>query len=153
VELHTLSSSHYRTSFEGRPKGRKKLKGLAILATNRKKDLDEAFLRRLRFVVEFPLPGVAERLRIWRSVIPAGVDVSGVDFEFLAQRFALAGGHIRGVVFQACLHSASQGAPIRLDMPVIVRAVRREYEKLDRANSLEQFGPYASLVSSERLAR
>ena len=53
-----------------------RFKGLAILATNRKKDLDEAFLRRLRFVVEFPLPGVAERLRIWRSVIPEGVDAS-----------------------------------------------------------------------------
>ena len=72
-----------------------RFKGLAILATNRKKDLDEAFLRRLRFVVEFPLPGVAERLRIWRSVIPPGVDASALDFEFLAQRFPLAGGHIR----------------------------------------------------------
>ena len=66
--------------------------GLAILATNRKKDLDEAFLRRLRFVVDFPLPGVPERLRIWRSVIPEGVDASGLDLPFLAQRFAPAGG-------------------------------------------------------------
>ena len=130
-----------------------RFKGLAILATNRKKELDEAFLRRLRFVVEFPLPGVAERLRIWRSVMPAGVDVSAVDFDFLAQRFPLAGGHIRGIVFQACLQSASPGAPLRLDMPAIVRAVQREYEKLDRASSLEQFGPYASLISSQRSAR
>ena len=87
-----------------------RFKGLAILATNRKKDLDEAFLRRLRFVIEFPLPGAAERLRIWRSVIPNDVDVSEVDFEFLAQRFALAGGHIRAIVFQACLQSAGSGA-------------------------------------------
>jgi hypothetical protein len=130
-----------------------RFKGLAILATNRKKDLDEAFLRRLRFVVEFPLPGVAERLRIWRSVIPDGVDASEVDFPFLAQRFALAGGHIRGIVFQACLQSAAEGAPRRLSMPAVVRAVRREYEKLDRANSLDQFGPYAELIASERNAR
>jgi len=130
-----------------------RFKGLAILATNRKKDLDEAFLRRLRFVVEFPLPGVAERLRIWRSVIPAGVDASTVDFEFLAQRFALAGGHIRGIVFQACLQSAAVGAPRRLDMPAVVRAVQREYDKLDRANSLDQFGPYAPLVASQRKER
>jgi len=130
-----------------------RFKGLAMLATNRKKDLDEAFLRRLRFVVEFPLPGVAERLRIWRGVIPAGVDVSEVDFDFLAQRFPLAGGHIRGIVFQACLQCASPGAPVRLEMPAIVRAVQREYEKLDRASSLEQFGPYASLVSEQRTAR
>ena len=124
----------------------------SILATNRKKDLDEAFLRRLRFVVEFPLPGAAERLRIWRSVVPEGVDASGVDFEFLAQRFALSGGHIRAIVFQACLQSASEGAVRQLTMPAVVRAVQREYEKLDRANSLEQFGPYASLVTPQRNA-
>jgi vesicle-fusing ATPase len=130
-----------------------RFKGLAILATNRKKDLDEAFLRRLRFVVEFPMPGAGERLRIWRSAIPEGVDASALDFDFLAQRFALAGGHIRAVVFQACLQSAAAGAPRRLNMPAIVRAVQREYDKLERANSLEQFGPYASLVTSQRTAR
>jgi SpoVK/Ycf46/Vps4 family AAA+-type ATPase len=130
-----------------------RFKGLAILATNRKKDLDEAFLRRLRFVVEFPMPGMAERLRIWRSVIPNGVDASAIDFEFLAQRFPLAGGHIRGIVFQACLQSANEGAPRRLGMPAVVRAVQREYDKLDRVNSLDQFGPYAELVVSHRNPR
>lgn len=130
-----------------------RFKGLAILATNRKKDLDEAFLRRLRFVVEFPLPGIAERLRIWRSVIPEGIDASAIDFEFLAQRFALAGGHIRGIVFQACLQSAAEDAPRSLSMPAIVCAVQREYDKLERANSLDQFGRYASLVASQRISR
>ena len=130
-----------------------RFKGLAILATNRKKDLDEAFLRRLRFVVDFPLPGVAERQRIWRSVIPEGVDGSGLDFDFLATRFPLAGGHIRAIVFQACLQSAAPGAPPRLTMPAVVRAVQREYDKLDRANSLQRFGPYAALVSPERQTR
>jgi|SRR6516162_1490018 hypothetical protein len=130
-----------------------RFKGLAILATNRRKDLDEAFLRRLRFVLEFPLPGPTERLRIWQGVFPPGVDTSGLDFDFLAQRFALAGGHIRAIVFQACLQSAAEGAPRALDMPAIVRAVQREYEKLERANSLDQFGPYATLVASERNQR
>src|SRR5438045_12095 len=66
-----------------------RFKGIAILATNRKRDLDEAFLRRLRFVVDFPLPGAAERLRIWQAVIPPGVDASALDLEFLAERFPL----------------------------------------------------------------
>jgi SpoVK/Ycf46/Vps4 family AAA+-type ATPase len=130
-----------------------RFKGLAILATNRKKDLDEAFLRRLRFVVEFPLPDAADRLRIWRSVIPAGVDSSELDFDFLSQRFPLAGGHIRSIVFHACLQSAADRAPQRLEMPAVVRAVQREYDKLDRANSLEQFGAYAHLVASQRTVR
>jgi hypothetical protein len=120
-----------------------RFKGVAILATNRKKDLDEAFLRRLRCVVDFPLPGPEERLRIWSSVIPAGVDASALDLSFLAQRFSLAGGHIRAVVFHACLQSAACGAARTLDMPVVIRAVRGELEKLGRPISLEQFAPYA----------
>ncbi|NHZ80791.1 AAA family ATPase [Massilia sp. CCM 8695] len=130
-----------------------RFKGLAILATNRRKDLDEAFLRRLRFAVEFPLPGVAERARIWRSVIPAGVDASELDFEFLAQRFTLAGGHIRGIVFQACLQSAAAGAAPRLTMAAVLRALQREYDKLERVNSLDQFGQYAALVAPQRNQR
>ena len=130
-----------------------RFKGLAILATNRRKDMDEAFLRRLRFVIEFPLPGADERQRIWRGVIPEGVDAGELDFDFLAQRFALAGGHIRAIVFHACLQSAAEGAPRRLTMQSVICAVQREYDKLERASSLNQFGPYAPLVAPERVAR
>jgi hypothetical protein len=130
-----------------------RFKGLAILATNRRKDLDEAFLRRLRFVIEFPLPGADERARIWRSVLPPGVDAGELDLDFLAQRFPLAGGHIRAIVFHACLQAADEGADRRLTMPGVIRAVQREYDKLERASSLEQFGPYAPLVAAERVAR
>jgi hypothetical protein len=86
-------------------------------------------------------------------VIPGGVDASQLDLEFLAQRFALSGGHIRGIVFYACLQSGTAGAPHRLTMPAIVHAVQREYDKLGRASSLDQFGPYAGLVSPQRAAR
>jgi SpoVK/Ycf46/Vps4 family AAA+-type ATPase len=120
-----------------------RFKGLAILATNRKKDLDEAFMRRLRFVIDFPMPGLDERLRIWRAAIPSGVDARSLDLPFLADRFQLAGGHIRAIVFHACLQSASRGGGRRLDMPLVLRAVRRELDKLGRAISLEQFGPFA----------
>jgi hypothetical protein len=133
-----------------------RFKGLAILATNRKKDLDEAFLRRLRYIIDFPLPDEEQRRAIWRQVVPSGVDVSGVDFSFLARQFPLAGGHIRSIVFNACLQSAGNGgqpsgAPRerRLGMPEIVVAVRREYDKLNRPVSLEQFGLYATVI--ERL--
>ena len=130
-----------------------RFKGLAILATNRRKDLDEAFLRRLRFVVEFPLPGAPERRRIWRSVIPEGVDASALDFDFLAQRFPLAGGHIRAIVFHACLQSAADGrrrAQLDDADAVISSPCKREYDKLERASSLDQFGPYAPLVAAGR---
>ena len=104
-------------------------------------------------VVDFPLPGVAERLRIWRGVIPDGVDATALDFDFLASRFALAGGHIRAIVFHACLQCAEAGAPRALTMHAVIRAVQREYDKLERASSLVHFGPYAPLVASERSVR
>ena len=122
-------------------------KGLTILATNRKEDLDGAFLRRLRYVVDFPLPGVPERRRIWDVAIPAEVDATGLDLGFLAERFPLTGGHIRSAVFNACLQSATAdaGRP-RLRMEDVLVAVRRELDKADRKISLERFGPYADLV-------
>jgi ATP-dependent 26S proteasome regulatory subunit len=145
-----------------------RFKGLAILATNRRKDLDEAFLRRLRYIVEFPLPGVAEREAIWRRVIPAGVDPSPLDIPYLAKAFPLAGGHIRSIVFNACLQSAGQGSQAAgtpgatadrrrgggaatgprpaLSMEPVLVAVKREYDKLKRSVILEQFGSYAPLV-------
>jgi SpoVK/Ycf46/Vps4 family AAA+-type ATPase len=107
-------------------------RGLAILTTNRKKDLDEAFLRRLRFAIEFPLPGEAERLAIWRKAIPAEVAVEGIDFESLAHEFALAGGHIRSIVLNACLQAAGESATPRLNMDNITRTVAREFQKLGR---------------------
>jgi SpoVK/Ycf46/Vps4 family AAA+-type ATPase len=123
-----------------------RFKGLAILATNRKKDLDEAFLRRLRFLIDFPLPGAAERLRIWQQVIPAGVDARGLDLVFLAQRFPLSGGHIRSIIFHACLQSAQPSGPRSLDMEAVISAVKREHDKLDRNISLEQYGAYSAIA-------
>ena len=124
-----------------------RFKGLAILATNRKRDLDDAFLRRLRFLIDFPLPGAEERLRIWKQVMPEGVDVTAIDFNFLAHRFPLAGGHIRSIVFHACLQVAQPGGPRKLTMESLVAAVKREYDKLDRSMSLEQYGAYAPIAA------
>jgi SpoVK/Ycf46/Vps4 family AAA+-type ATPase len=129
-----------------------RFKGLAILATNRKKDLDEAFLRRLRYVIDFPLPGIEQRKRIWRQVIPPNADSSELDFDFLAKQFPLAGGNIRSIVFNACLQSAadsSAGAsPKRrlLTMKSVLIAIRREHDKMNRSLSAGQLGDYSSLL-------
>jgi hypothetical protein len=127
-----------------------RFKGLAILATNRKKDLDEAFLRRLRYIIDFPLPDVPERRRIWQQVMPPQVDSSQLDFEFLARQFPLAGGHIRSIVFNACLQAApvqaANGISPQLTMAGVLVALKREYDKLNRSVSLEQFGPYSKFI-------
>ena len=121
-------------------------KGLTILATNRKDDLDAAFLRRLRYVVDFPLPAIAERRGIWAVAIPEGVDGSALDLDFLAERFPLTGGHIRSAILNACLQSAAVADAPRLSMEAVLIAVRRELDKAERAVSLERFGDYAELV-------
>jgi hypothetical protein len=128
-----------------------RFKGLAILATNRRNDLDDAFLRRLRYIVEFPMPETTQRRAIWQQVIPEGLDASELDLDFLAERFQLSGGNIRSAMFNACLQIASRPASKdgpRLTMEEVVIAVKREYEKLQRTVSQEQFGPYSQLVQA-----
>jgi hypothetical protein len=125
-----------------------RFKGLAVLATNRKKDLDEAFLRRLRYVIDFPLPGLEQRRRIWEQSIPAAVDASQMDLGFLASRFPMAGGHIRSVVFNACLQSAGGSGRPALRMEEVLVALKREFDKINRPVGLDLFGTYAPLIRS-----
>jgi len=104
-------------------------RGLAILATNMKSALDAAFLRRLRFVVNFPFPGIAERKAIWRNAFPAAAPVEGLDYERLA-RLNLTGGNIHNVAINAAFLAARAGAPIT--MPLAMEAARSEFRKLER---------------------
>ncbi|WP_229795552.1 ATP-binding protein, partial [Saccharothrix coeruleofusca] len=105
-------------------------RGLAILTTNMKKALDTAFLRRIRFVVDFPFPGPVERAEIWRRVIPADTPTEGVDAGKLAQ-LTVAGGSIRNIALSAAFLAAEEAAP--LGMRHVLAAARTEYLKLDRS--------------------
>jgi ATPase family protein associated with various cellular activities (AAA) len=125
-----------------------RFKGLAVLATNRRKDLDEAFARRLRYVIEFPVPGAAERALIWRQVFPAPVDVDSIDFDFLARRFEVAGGSIRSAAFNACLQAAAREGAARVEMCEVLVALKRELEKSGREVAAEQFGAYAPALGA-----
>lgn len=130
-----------------------RFKGLAVLATNRRKDLDEAFMRRLRYVIEFPVPGFEERFRIWQQVFPEKLDTSELDFRYLAKQFQLCGGHIRSAVFNGCLRAANHkqpGAPARIGMRDLLIAIKRELEKINRSASNELFGEYAHLLEQQK---
>jgi hypothetical protein len=110
--------------------------GLAILATNMKSSLDAAFLRRLRFVVNFPYPGVVERKRIWQGALPPELPVEAPDFDRLA-RFGLSGGNIHSVALNAAFMAASRGTPITQSL--LMGAVRTELRKLDRPINEAEF--------------
>ena len=104
-------------------------RGLAILTTNLKDAIDTAFLRRIRFIVQFPHPGPAERARIWQRVLPEDAPREKIDFGRLAQ-VNLAGGHIRNIALAAAYLAADAGEPIR--MAHLLHATNRECAKLER---------------------
>jgi hypothetical protein len=111
-------------------------RGLAILATNMKSALDQAFLRRLRFVVNFPFPGAAERKAIWQKVFPTGVPKSDIDCDRLA-RLNLTGGNIYNVALNAAFMAAHTGSPVT--MPLVLDAARAEFRKLERPINEQDF--------------
>jgi SpoVK/Ycf46/Vps4 family AAA+-type ATPase len=117
--------------------------GLAILATNRRGAVDSAFLRRLRFVIDFPFPGADERRSIWELVFPAQAAREDIDFGFLAG-FELTGGSIKSIAVNAAFLAAGEQKPIQMEH--LVRAAGREYTKLSKPISAAEFGAYYATV-------
>jgi ATP-dependent 26S proteasome regulatory subunit len=104
-------------------------RGLAILTTNRKEALDPAFLRRIRFLVEFPFPEAAQRAEIWRRVFPRQTPTEGLRIDRLA-RLSAAGGNIYNIAMGAAFLAADGGEPVR--MSHLLAATRCEFAKLER---------------------
>jgi hypothetical protein len=105
-------------------------RGLAILTTNLKSALDPSFLRRIRFVVQFPRPDAAARREIWRRIFPDPTPVRGLDVDALA-RLDVTGGAIRNIALRAAFLAADAAAPV--GMGHLLEAARSECAKLERA--------------------
>ncbi|HEY5960679.1 MAG TPA: ATP-binding protein, partial [Polyangiaceae bacterium] len=119
--------------------------GLVVLATNLKKNVDPAFMRRIDVLVDFPFPNVEHRLRLWQALMPSKMPrASDLDLGFLSEHFELAGGHIKNIVQAAALQAASENAPV--GMRHLLLGVRWELHKQGKIASRADFGPYASLV-------
>ena len=112
-------------------------RGLAILTTNLRSNLDRAFLRRLRFVVEFPFPDAAQRGEIWRRVFPAATPLDGLDPDALA-RLAVPGGSIHSIALAAAFAAAESGSPV--EPAHVLRAARLEYAKANRSPTDSELG-------------
>jgi hypothetical protein len=119
--------------------------GIAVLATNLRANLDEAFARRLDSVIDFPEPEADARRQLWERCLgtrmPRGEDL---DLDFLAEAFKLSGGNIRNIVVAAAYMAAESGQPVT--MTNLVRATQREYAKLGRMTVESEFGPYYRLL-------
>jgi AAA+ superfamily predicted ATPase len=114
--------------------------GVAILSTNLRQNIDDAFLRRLQFIVDFPFPDEFHRKLIWQTLFSAEAPCAEeIDFDFLARLFRIAGGNIRNVVLGAAYLAASDDAQI--GMSHFLQAARREYQKLGKVfPEVERFG-------------
>jgi AAA+ superfamily predicted ATPase len=105
--------------------------GVVILATNLRENIDEAFTRRIKFIVDFPFPDVASRKLIWQTHFPREAPVSDdLDYDWLARQLQITGGSIRNIVVNAAFFAAADGGVIGMEH--ILRGARGEFEKIGK---------------------
>lgn len=122
--------------------------GVTILATNFLRNMDEAFKRRMRYLVEFPFPDRHWRLEIWKRAFPSKLPLKpDIDLEFMAAAFELSGAGIRNVVLEAAFRSAAENE--EMGMAQLIRAAKEELEKNGKTMALEEFGPYIMYLDAE----
>jgi SpoVK/Ycf46/Vps4 family AAA+-type ATPase len=118
--------------------------GVVILATNFRKNMDDAFVRRIHFTVEFPFPDEKNRLGIWKGVFPANAPVDkDIDYKFLAKKLKIAGGNIKNIAICSAFLAAEDSR--KINMRHMMRAVRRECLKTGKLLVPADFGEYYKL--------
>ncbi|MFQ5628756.1 MAG: ATP-binding protein, partial [bacterium] len=119
--------------------------GVVIMATNLKKNIDDAFVRRIQFIVDFPFPNEVYREAIWRAVYPKETNLhKEIDFGFLAGKFVFAGGNIKNVALRAAYLAAEDGQVVT--MKHLVQATRRELQKIGKSFTIGDFGQYTNVL-------
>ncbi len=119
--------------------------GLAVLATNLRSNIDEAFTRRLDAIIDFPAPTPELRRSLWQRCLAPPLPVAdGLDFDFLADSFELAGGNIRSASTTAAYLAAAVGSAVSMEQ--VIAAVEQEYRKLGRLVLEREFGHYYPLT-------
>ncbi len=118
--------------------------GVVILATNYQKNIDEAFMRRIRYHIEFNLPTADIRKEIWQGAIPPELPTTDIDYDYLSRRFELSGGHIKNIILNAVFLAAGDNVPF--GMIHILTSMRMESAKMGKVMMLQDFGEYAYLL-------
>ena len=122
--------------------------GVSVLATNYKHNIDPAFFRRMKFIVEFQFPDPDTREMLWRTTIPKTTPLAeDVDIRFLAERFEFVGGNIKNCILNAAfLAAADPEAEGEVHMKHYLQAIKYEFVKTGKVFTRADFEPYASLV-------
>jgi len=127
--------------------------GVVILASNLRQNIDQAFMRRIHVVVDFPLPGVHARFRIWHGLFPTELDrPPDEQLHALAERFRLSGGSAKNVIVDAAFRALAEadGGEPRVTLRLLVLGIAREYQKLGKPITRGEFGEefYAWVVDA-----
>jgi len=117
--------------------------GTVILATNLRKNMDDAFVRRIQFTIEFPFPAADQRLAIWQRMWPKNMPRQELDLNFMARRFEISGGNIRNIALSAAFLGAEDGGCVK--MKHLIRATWQEYQKMGKVVMEGEFGEYEHL--------
>ena len=120
----------------------------AMLATNYKHNIDPAFFRRMKFIVEFQFPDAATRKVLWNATIPKSTPLADdVDIDFLAERFEFVGGNIKNCILNAAfLAAADPDAEGEVHMRHYLQAIKYEFVKTGKVFTRADFEPYAHMV-------
>ena len=120
--------------------------GIVIVATNLPRNIDDAFSRRMHYVINFPLPDATTRERLWRGMMAGDIPRQRkIDFGYLARQFELSGGEIRNVVLDAAYGAARSGESVTFAH--LLRAVSRQYMKRGQILTAADFREHQALVS------
>ncbi|TFG90010.1 MAG: AAA family ATPase, partial [Candidatus Atribacteria bacterium] len=121
--------------------------GIVILATNLSKNIDDAFMRRMQIVIEFPFPDDTQRRLIWSGMFPKESPLGeDIDYRFLSQKIKLAGGNIKNMALAAAFYAAENSREI--NMHHIMHAARREYQKMGKPFLKADFEPYYEQIKA-----
>lgn len=118
--------------------------GIVLLATNNLQNIDTAFMRRIRYVINFQLPDKETRKEIWKSAFGSVPLRDDIDYDFLADKFELSGGEIKNIVLNAVFYGAADGDIVGMEH--IMKAVYRENTKLKRIAFDGDYGGYAYML-------
>ncbi len=119
--------------------------GVVLMSTNLLQNIDNAFMRRISYVINFPFPDEGRRLELWKKMFPPEMPAdTGIDFEYLAGQFELSGAAIKNTVMSAAFLAAAEDSPV--NMSHILRAVSKQLSKQGRLLLKEDFGKYSMFL-------
>ena len=121
--------------------------GIVILATNYRKNIDEAFMRRIRYVVEFSLPDARLRKELWKSSFSDEIPTEYLDYDYLAEQFEISGGSIKNIVLNAAFLAAARNEPV--SMLDVLYSIKNENAKTGKVMLSKDFGLYGDMMEEE----